>query len=649
MTRLSRSAAAAVYLLAASLPFHAQVANKPGKTNTTATGRERAARGATVDPLAAERRATALTLVNALAEEARAFRDVNLRARVQAQSANALWDSERERATGLFRRAWAAAEEADRENDRRREEERRRARDGRGGPVISMQNIPNVRGEVLRLAAKRDHALGEEFLGRLEEARRQQERDAQATPPAPAAAATGDATAAQRQGPERSPLDTPPAASRRLSLALQFLNDGDTERALQFAEPALTEPYQMTVEFLATLRGRDAAVADARFTALAARAAAAPDSDANTVLLLSSYVLTPHLYMTFERGGGISSTQRRRDGVRPDLPAPVRQAFIDAAAQILLRPAPPLDQDRSTSGRDGTYFTIARLLPFVEQFDPEKVALLRTQMAALAPDLTQRERGPDFERDLQRGLVPEDSQGDRTQEMLDRAAKETDPAQRNELYAMAALSAARQGDARALDLADKIDDTELRRQVRAFVQFSQLNQAIQNKDGAEVLRLVTNAGDITRPQRTWGYTEAARLLVKSDRGRAIEALEAAAAEARRIDAEDPDRVRSTVAVATQFFELDRNRAWEIMAEAVKASNGAVEYSGADAGLAVAVRTRSMGSVMNFSAPSFDLTPVFTTLAKDDMNRAIELAKGFQQESPRAVATLAIARAILEKQ
>src|SRR5919112_1891057 len=72
-----------------------------------------------VDPLAEARRATAISLINSLADEARGFRDETLRARVQARAADALWETDAERARALFRRAWDAAEASDRESLRR--------------------------------------------------------------------------------------------------------------------------------------------------------------------------------------------------------------------------------------------------------------------------------------------------------------------------------------------------------------------------------------------------------------------------------------------------------------------------------------------------------------------------------------------------
>lgn len=646
--------AAAVCLLSLVQPathVYAQGASVPQtKKPATAAAPASKTRGGAADPLAAAQRANAIALINTLADESRGFRDVTLRARVQAQAADAIWDTDKERARALFRRAWDSAETADAENLRRGEEQNRAS--GRAG--TRGLNIPNLRGEVLRLAARRERALGEEFLGRMEEARKRETSElnnasanlpAGATP-APTPAASGSA---KPQPPaRRDPEQVSPDVQRRLRLAMQFLEDGDTERALQFAEPVLGSVNPPSVEFLVLLREKSAQEADRRFTALLASVAADPNSDAGDILLLSSYVLTPHLYMTIgQGGGGINSSQRRGEIKTPDLPPAVRLAFARAAAQVLLRPLPQEDQDATATGRVGTYFVISRLLPFFEQVIPDGVPALRARLAALNPDIPERAR-EDLSDDISRGLVPESAQPDPVQESLDRAGRTTDPRERDMAYLRAAQAAASKGDTRARDFADKIEDAELRRQTRAFIEFTLVNQAIRDKkDGAEVLRLLASSGELTPVQRAWAYTEAARLLSKDDRPRALEALESAAGAAKAIDAADPDRVRSIVAVATRFFEFDRNRAWEIMADAVKAANAAPEFTGSDASLSTRIRSGGMSMTMNFSAPVFDLTGVFQTLAREDMNRAVALAQTFTNESPRAIATLAIARAVLD--
>jgi hypothetical protein len=647
-SRFRLQGAAAICLLSLLQPAaHAQTTaaqtKKPAATTANAT-KTRTAGAA--DPLAAERRANAITLINALADESRGFRDQTLRARVQMQAADALWETEKERARALFRRAWEAAEVADAENTRRGEEQNRAS----GRASTRGLNLPNLRGEVLRLAAKRERALGEEFLGKLEEASKRAASElsnASANLPSSATATTPGGEGKQTTPTRRDPEQTSPEVARRLRLAMQFLEDGDVERALQFADPALGSVNPSSVEFLVLLRERSQQEADRRYTALLSNVVASPASDASDVLLLSSYVLTPHLYMTIgEGGGGVSSSQRRREITAPDLPAALRVAFARAASQVLLRPLPPEDQDATATGRVGTYFVISRLLPFFEATIPEGVPALRARLAALNPDIPEHAR-QSLGDDLTRGLVPEGSQGDAVQESLDKAGRAADPRERDMAYLQAAQAAASKGDTRARDFADKIEDADLRRQVRGFIDFALLNRAVTDKkDGMEVLRLAA-AGELTPVQRTWAYTEAARLLAKDDRPRALEALESAAGAAKGIDAADPDRVRATVAVATRFFEFDRNRAWEIMADAVRAANAAPEFTGSDSGLAARIQTRGMRSTINFSAPVFDLTGVFQTLAREDMNRAVALAQTFTNESPRAVATLAIARAVLD--
>jgi hypothetical protein len=157
---------------------------------------------AEADPLADARRTMAGSLLRSLAEEARSFRDLALRARVQARSADALWDSDPENARALFKRAWDSAESADDENARLSDEERRTQSAARG--TTGRQQQPSMRREVLRLAARHDRDLGEEFLLKLEDATK---REAEKAPVQPANPGT----------PRINPDDPPQAMAQRLS------------------------------------------------------------------------------------------------------------------------------------------------------------------------------------------------------------------------------------------------------------------------------------------------------------------------------------------------------------------------------------------------------------------------------------------------
>lgn len=232
-----------------------------------------------IDPLVAQRRMTAVSLLTSLADDARSFRDEALRARVQARAADALWDTDKDRARSLFRRAWEAAETADAETERRMDEERRAAEKTRKS--FAQFNRPNLRGEVLRLAARRERKLGEEFLARIDA---DKERD-DAAPK----------TIETINQPPSCPAPTEPLApalGQRLRLARTLLSTSDFERAMQFAEPALRCPSTQVLAFLSELRSTNATIADSNYSNLLARAASDPASDANTASLLASYAFS---------------------------------------------------------------------------------------------------------------------------------------------------------------------------------------------------------------------------------------------------------------------------------------------------------------------------------------------------------------------
>jgi len=86
--------------------------------------------------------------------------------------------------------------------------------------------------------------------------------------------------------------------------------------------------------------------------------------------------------------------------------------------------------------------------------------------------------------------------------------------------------------------------------------------------------------------------------------------------------------------------------WDATFDAVKAANAAEGFTGEDGHFVFRFQSRGQNSISNKSVPDFNLEPIFRHLAVLDYGRAIELAKGFQAEGPRAIATIAIARAIL---
>jgi hypothetical protein len=571
-----------------------------------------------------ERRAQAQSLLIALAADAGNYNDQKLRARTQARIADALWEIEPERSRTLFRKAWDAAEIVDREGRQRLDEEIKQQQAKRGS--VAVTGPPNIRGEVLRLAAKRDRALGEELLAKLKVDQQQQATEA------------SDKTRSNL-------LDTPEAVSQRLNLARQLL-DTDVERSLQFADSALATITRDGLDYLTYLREKDPAAADRRYMAMLGRAAGSMQSDANTVSLLSSYLFTPHIFVTYN-GGGASTSQTSRSSSPPETPPDLRLAFFRVAAEILQRPLAPPEQDQTTSGVEGKYMVMKRLMPLFEQLAPREITeSVRAQVEALTPLVPENARQRDDET-LREGIRPQQKSEDREQALLDRIEHAKTAEERDALYLQLARLRVENGDLRARDYVDKIDDSDLRKNARAFIDVTLTMRAVDQKDADAVLELV-RTGELTHLQKAWALSQMAKLLVKNDREKSLSVIDDALVEARRIEGSDPDRPRALLAVANALFLSDRDKTWDAVYDAVKAANSAEGFTGEDGLLRISLMTKSMASVRSSTVADFDVSGVFRDLARADYNRTVELARGFDREAPRACAVIAIARAVLEE-
>lgn len=596
--------------------------NKPAAK--TVASNAKAAKDPEAERILKERRDNAQSLLLNLAADAGRFNDQTLRARTQARIADVLWSADPERAKALFRKAWESAEIVDQESQRKLQEDIKQQQARNNGNGIAVVPPPNVRGEVLRLVAKHDRTLGEEFLGKLTAQQAQ------------------NATETERN--RSNALNAPDAISQRLTLARQLL-DTDIARALQFADPALATITRDGIDFLSYLRDKDAAAADLRYASYLPRASADLQADANTVSLLSSYLFTPHIYVSFN-GTGASSTQTSRESGPPNVPAELRNAFFRTAGEILLRPLAPAGQDQTSPGVQGKYLMLKRLGPLFDQYAPREVAeAVHAQADALAQGLPDDVRQRDDE-SLREGIRPPQSPEDREKALQDRIDRAKTAEERDALYIQMARLYVDKGDIRARDFTDKIEDMELRNKVRPYVDGSLVIRAIEKKD-VELAFEVLKKGDLPHFHRAWGLMQAAKLLSKTDRDRALATIEEASAEAKRIEDADPDRPRALTAIATALWSIDHAKGWDSVADAVKAANAAESFTGEDGVIRISLLTKNGSSVRSTNSGEFNVAGIFSELAKEDYNKSVEVIRGFEREAPRASATIAIAKTVLE--
>lgn len=572
----------------------------------------------------AQRRTFAASMVISLATEARSYKDLALRSRVLARAADALWESDNATARALFVRAWEAAEAADADDSSISPKIPDKKLAARISALRKMSGH-DLRVDVLSLASRRDRTLAEQFLTRIK---------------SEIARASDDVTNRRRSWDVYS---GPEADLRRLVAANKLLAAGETAAAVAFATPALTEVSAHSIGFLSQLRTKDAQVADKIFADLLGRVAADPMADANTISGLSSYAFTPGFYIVFRFDGTGSWTQPDGPTVAPNLDPALRTRFLTVAANVLLRPLPPPDQDFSSCGRRGRLKIITRLLPLFEEYMPEMSGALRSQLTA-----SEGRHINVAEPLLMTGIEAQDN-NEEIGEIEKRLERARTVADRDQIYAEAAAGLATTGDKRARDFAGSIDDSQLRTEILNYVDLQSVKFAIREKEGRTVARLA-ETGELTHTQRSWSYTQASRLLLESDRDFALLLLQKAVDEAERVGGSDSDASFALINVANQFLAFDRARLWEVVNKTIRFANATEDFTGDDIQMPKSsmVVERNGARFTKLPDSDFNFSRVLRALAEDDLFRAIELAKTFKYEAPRAYATLAIARAVLDR-
>jgi hypothetical protein len=423
-----------VGLTLVAVPCFAQLPAPSPKDSLDAASRQKSLANVEAERIRKERQSQARSLLVSLASDARSFRDQTLRARTLARIADVLWDFDSQQGRALFRRAWEAAEIADREG----------------------KESLKLRKQVLTLVGKHDRLLAEEFLQKLKE---------------------GSQTGAQNS--RTSLWELSEALQHRLDLAESLLRTGDVERSLQFADPVLGGVTISTLDFLTQVREKDPVAADRRFAALLAITGSNLVADANTVSVLSSYIFTPHTYVTFNTDGGSDGAWMRSAFPPASVSPQLQLSFFQTAASILLRPQPPPDQDQSTCGIAGKFMVVKRLMPLFDQYAPEEMrTAMHSQFEALNSLVSDQVRQSEDEW-VQKGVSPEKQQlADQEHSLLDQIDHAKTSDERDQLYFKLALLALSKGDMRARDYVTEIDESGFRKQAQAWVDASLAIDAI---------------------------------------------------------------------------------------------------------------------------------------------------------------------------
>lgn len=587
------------------------------------------------------RRAQAINLLIETADGARAFKDLLYRSRIQMLAADALWSFDEARARQIFRRAWEAAAQSDRAEQKTAEEE---------ANIFSSSEVMTetaARDEVLSKAAARDTKMAEGFMRELVE-----ERDRAVD------------AAKNNQERRRSPWgELSPMGARRLALAHEFLNRKELLRASMIARPLLEEG--VTGDLVGFILRYHASLENGQTDAsrlyyrLLEKALANPNTNANDVLLLSSYVVSPQLLMVVDEKGGLQfrSLPSSRPNLFEDITA---STFYELVIKVLLQRAPG---SQSTSNpvqdRVARYIAMGRLIPLFEKESPEYaqyVPVMRAQMAALSGEMEAGRRDA-LSAQLELTSLSGRNARDPLAPQLEQLARANDKYERDRISFAVARRAARE---RLWDRAQRaaygIEDTDLRRAALAFIsvnQIADISRAYRDDkedDSESVARFVRRA-DAPPFASAWGLAQAAVIAArkKDSRDEVNALLTEAQSYAERADKDSRQRVAAYAVIAEAAARVSKERAWDFLSELVRAANSTPDYMGDETALATSANLSEgsdLSGELNIESDSFRLDTIFATMARIDFDKTVAQAQALTAEIPRAYARIAAARAAL---
>jgi hypothetical protein len=265
---------------------------------------------------------------------------------------------------------------------------------------------------------------------------------------------------------------------------------------------------------------------------------------------------------------------RRFPDASVDDVALLTQYFADAAnAQSAQLRNGVLTSDEQAALGNLYSFLSNRAVPVVALNAPERLTLLQTNLADISRGLTidQRRQAETLASlDQQRSEAGNTKDAD-LDARIRRAEQEKNPATRDVLFQNLALSLMRSQPEKALDVTRKIEDLELRAQTEDNIYLVMMEDAFRS-NGIEVARGIALKMNNVGAKAKW----LAEIAIKKSRRSTNKTVTAnSLSEAYDVAARsDNDAVKldALLYIAQQFLQVDRERGFEILAEALATAN-----------------------------------------------------------------------------
>ena len=588
----------------------------------------------------------AVAALREAADAARSFDDLYESALAQSDAADALWPYDEQAARAILRRAWEAANATGAEDKVQgfgtSEDSREEARN----------TLTSARRYIITAALKHDPRMAAGLLREFERGLADDSPSARQNeqPAAQAGGPDGDSSTPARGRRHLSPYDW-----QLLSIARQLFDEGEFKRAAEVVAPLVAKgPALPLLSFILALRRRDARDADSLYLRLLERTRADADADSNDVLILSTPLVSPDLYVLVNDDGSAYFTPHYQRGGEEAAPQPfppeLRAAFYNTAASVLLRPPAPRGDGRPGDGA-ALYFAVGRLLPFFEREAPQLAPALHARMAALASEMDAARRDA-LAAKMDVSSLTAKNFADPLVHWTDTIHGERDAAGRDLARLRVLLVAVdeRLWD-RARGAAEEMEDLEERRAARLIIAIFQVMDtarayADDEGDAFERAADFVRAADVPPEVRAAGLAQASELAARrGKRERADELLAEAAGYAAQAERGE-QRVAALALLALSASRSGAGRVWEFLPSLVRAANDVDDLEWGEVNFRFALGPRKFEFGVPTPAPS--LPDVFAAAARLDAVRALAEARSLKDEVLRANAMLDAARAALEK-
>lgn len=479
-----------------------------------------------------------LAVLSTIADDARNWADAAAGAKALAQIADIAWDADAERARSYLKRAWEIAgkvQEPERERSRFRNE----------------SSLTGARYEVIVVARKRAPDLSKSWL---EEMAQEKERSRN----------------------ERGAFDDRTARSTLLlQMALQTVQD-NPDAAAALAMESLQDGISFGLQqVLIKLQEKNVELSQKVFRAALSRLKTFGMLDPNELLILHAYLYTPGRVIapnTSESSGHVLLAVGRSSPqivAAANLNPALALEFLQLAGNLLISaPLPMTTADPASTAR-GQLSAINTLMGPMSERLPELALNLqsRKQQISTEGQLRATESAPPNTPPTLPGETAT-SYAPRRVDLLEREAEdETYSLGRDIAYGKAALATTVESYQRGWDLAGKVEESELRDNLRNWLTYRACLQLISqnNFDGAYELAAKNNDA----AQRAASLVVGAQALIRSrDLTRAGQWLAEARSLIRKANA-DEHSVHVTLGIVSAFGKFDRVTAFEVLSEAVK--------------------------------------------------------------------------------